>query len=65
MPHTTRSVSPHGPGGDRSPFLKGGGDGGYGEYVPHDSGEQFENLNTPVSNEPVVKRNEPTERHLK
>ena len=25
--------------------LKGGGDGGYGEGVPHDSEEQFENLN--------------------
>ena len=64
MPHTTHSVSPHGPGGDRSPFLKGGGDGGYGECVPHDGGEQFENLNTPVSNELLVKRNEPTERHF-
>ena len=36
---------------------KGGGDGGYGECVPHDGGEQFENLNTPVSNELLVKRN--------
>ena len=27
-------------------------------------GEQFENLNTPVSNELLVKRNEPTERHF-
>ena len=43
---------------------KGGGDSGCGESVPYD-GEQFENLNTPVSNEPVVKRNEPTEGHLK
>ena len=43
---------------------KGGGDGGYGECVPHDGGEQFENLNTPVSKELVVKRNEPTERHF-
>ena len=42
---------------------KGGGDSGYGERVP--SGQkQFENLNTPVSNELVVKRNEPTERHF-
>ena len=41
-----------------------GGDGGYGECVPHDGGEQFENLNTPVSNELLVKRNEPTERHF-
>ena len=29
--------------------LKGGGDGGYGEGVPHDGGEQFENWNAPVS----------------
>ena len=43
---------------------KGGGDSGCGERVPYD-GEQFENLNTPVSKELVVKRNEPTERHLK
>ena len=49
---------------------KGGGDGGYGILVPHDGGErddggeQFENLNTPVSNELLVKRNEPTERHF-
>ena len=49
---------------------KGGGDSGYGERVPHDGGErdgggeQFENLNTPVSKELVVKRNEPTERHF-
>ena len=67
MPHTTRSVSPHGQGGDHSPYSRGrkrGGDGGYGECVPHDGGEQFENLNTPVSNELLVKRNEPTERHF-
>ena len=57
-------MSPHGQGGDRSPFLKGGGDGGYGEHVPRDGGEQFENLNTPVSKELVVKRNEPTKRHF-
>ena len=57
MPHTTRSVSPHGQGGDRSPFLKGGGDGGYGERLPM-------TVNTPVSNELIVKRNEPTERHF-
>ena len=62
-------MSPHGQGGDHS-LLKGGGDGGYGILVPHDGGErddggeQFENLNTPVSNELLVKRNEPTERHF-
>ena len=43
---------------------KGGGDRGVGERVPHDGGEQFENLNTPVSNELLVKRNKPTERHF-
>ena len=44
---------------------KGGGDGGYGECVPHDGGEQFEKSeHTCLSNELVVKRNEPTERHF-
>ena len=57
-------MSPHEPEGDYSPYSEGGRDGGYGERVPHDSGEQFENLNTPVSKELVVKRNEPTERHF-
>ena len=45
MPHTTRSVSPHGQGGEETaaPFPegeKGGGDSGYGERVPHDGGER-------------------------
>ena len=45
---------------------KGGGDSGYGERVPHDGGEQFgkSEHTTPVLNELVVKRNEPTERHF-
>ena len=45
----------------------GGGDGGYGEANMYlmTMGNNLKNLNTPVSNEPVVKRNEPTERHLK
>ena len=50
---------------------KGGGDSGYGERVPHDGGEQdgggeqFEKSeHTCLSNELVVKRNEPTERHF-
>ena len=33
--------------------------------VENVDGNNLKNLNTPVSNEPVVKRNEPTERHLK
>ena len=41
-PHTTRSVSPHGQGETAAPILEGEGDGGYGEHVPHDGGEQFE-----------------------
>ena len=59
-------MSPHGPGGDRSPYSEGGRDGGYGQRVPHDGGEQFEKSEhtTPVLNELVVKRNEPTERHF-
>ena len=33
--------------------------------VENVDGNNLKNLNTPVLNEPVVKRNEPTERHLK
>ena len=46
----------------------GGGDSGYGEHVhmyPMMVENNLKNLNTPVSNELPVKRNELTERHLK